>query len=122
VKREVRRYLTTKQQILVDLAVPEKGGKAHPLATWAYDIGIEAFLTDGEQSSNAARDGEEARTGTDQKAPKIAQNSQETKDNTTAPPTDANDIVDESGEQNNSDTGGSGFDGIGNTAQSGLNP
>ena len=115
-------YMTTTQQIQVDLAVPEKGGKAHPLATWAYDIGIEGFLTDGEQSSNAARDGEEARTGSDQSTPKVAENSQETKDNTTAPTADNNSDASDNGAQNNSETGGSGFDGLFNTGQSGNNP
>tara|TARA_R110000803_G_scaffold1756_2_gene5713 strand:+ start:6050 stop:7183 length:1134 start_codon:yes stop_codon:yes gene_type:complete len=62
-------YLTTTQQVGLDLAIPEKGEKIHPLASWAYTYGIDPL--DSEYGgAGGAQDGEESRNGTDQKASK----------------------------------------------------
>ena len=62
-------YMTTTQQIGVDLAVPDKGDKIHPLASWAYTYGIE-FNTSIDKAASNLKDGEEARQGKDKKADK----------------------------------------------------
>lgn len=54
-------YLTTTQEIPFALAVPDKGNREHPLASWAYVYGVsapnlldsETHMYDGEQNNNA---------------------------------------------------------------------
>jgi hypothetical protein len=66
-------YLTTTQQVGLDLAIPEKGEKIHPLASWAYTYGIDPL--DSEYGgAGGAQDGEESRNGTDQRASKDVNN------------------------------------------------
>lgn len=77
-------YLTTSQQVKFKLAVPEKGELAHPLATWAYSIGITSFDTDIEKTASGAKDGETARTGENKIAPKEASEPSNVKELTTA--------------------------------------
>jgi hypothetical protein len=63
-------YLTTTQQVGLDLAVPDKGDKIHPLASWAYTYGIEPINAAYENTSAAVKDGEDSRSGDDKKADK----------------------------------------------------
>jgi hypothetical protein len=89
-------YLTTTQQIQVELALPEKGTKAHPLATWAYEIGITGFVTDASKTTSDTQDGENTRTGDNQTAPKQGDKSVQVNDITTEPAsTDTTIIPDE---------------------------
>ena len=52
-------YLTTTQEITMKLAIPDKGDREHPLASWAYTYGItapsvlpsETHMFDGEQNA-----------------------------------------------------------------------
>ena len=81
-------YMTSKQQINLDLAVPPKGEKAHPLASWAYSIGEFGITTDIEKTANKVEDGEAARTGDDQTAPKEGAKADEVIDNSTEDNTD----------------------------------
>ena len=62
-------YMTTTQQVGLELAVPEKGDKVHPLASWAYTYGIE-FNTSIDNITKNVKDGEESRQGVDKKADK----------------------------------------------------
>ena len=118
-------YLTTTQQIQVELALPEKGSKAHPLATWAYDIGITGFESDASKKASGAKDGESARTGDNQTAPKQGDKGSQVKDLTTAPastdnsqiPDDDQDSI-EQAQGYNPVTGQSGFN---QTAEGGGN-
>lgn len=82
-------YLTTSQQVKFKLAIPEKGDLAHPLATWAYSIGITSFDTDIEKTASNVKDGEAARAGENKTAPKEVSEPANAKEITTAeqPPT-----------------------------------
>jgi len=80
-------YLTTTQQIPVQLSIPDKGTKTHSLASWAYVNGIEVGLgVDAVNTAGRARDGESARSGDNQTAPKEASSSDNFKEETTADP------------------------------------
>ena len=70
-------YMTSTQQIYLDLALPEKGDKAHPLASWAYSIGGLGSQSDAQIAANNVQDGETARTGTDKTAPKEGSKSED---------------------------------------------
>ena len=63
-------YLTTTQQVGLDLAIPDKGDKIHPLASWAYTYGIEPMDVAYENTSAGVKDGEDSRSGNDKKADK----------------------------------------------------
>jgi len=78
-------YLVSTQQIPLNLAVPDKGKKAHPLASWANTYGIEVY-TDGKKMSENAQDGEDARSGENKTAPKEANTGADLKDESTAQP------------------------------------
>lgn len=75
-------YLVSTQQIPLELAVPDKGKKAHPLASWANTYGIEVS-TDVKKTANKAKDGEDSRSGENKTAPKEANVAEELKDETT---------------------------------------
>ena len=79
-------YMTTTQQIPVKLAIPDKGKKAHPLASWAYSIGIEFAEPDIEKTAGKAKDGEKARSGPDKTSPKEAGSSTDFKPEDSTPP------------------------------------
>ncbi len=87
-------YLTTSQQVKFQLAVPEKGDLAHPLATWAYSIGISSFDTDIEKTAAGAQDGETARAGENKTAPKEASEPSTVKELTTAEQTPTSGVPD----------------------------
>mgnify|MGYP003627546721 FL=1 len=71
-------YLTSTQQIPLELAIPDKGKKAHPLASWANTYGIEV-ATDIKKAANKAKDGEAARSGANKTAPKEENKSEDVK-------------------------------------------
>jgi hypothetical protein len=62
-------YMTTTQEVPMKLAVPDKGQREHPLASWAYTYGISSpnILP----SETHMFDGEAARDGADKKSEKI---------------------------------------------------
>ena len=62
-------YMTTTQEVPMKLAVPDKGQREHPLASWAYTYGISSpnILP----SETHMFDGEAAREGADKKSEKI---------------------------------------------------
>jgi hypothetical protein len=74
--------ITSTQQLPIDLAVPDKGKKAHPLASWANTYGIEV-KTDAKKTANKAKDGEGARSGENKTAPKEANTGEDLKDENT---------------------------------------
>lgn len=77
-------YLTTSQQVKFKLAIPETSGKfgnlPHPLATWAYSIGVTTLATDIEKTASSVDDGETARASEQKKAPKEAVETADTKE------------------------------------------
>ena len=53
-------YMTSTQEVPIELAVPEKGDLAHPLASWAHSYNIEPFDTGaGTASKKGKKGGEE---------------------------------------------------------------
>lgn len=65
-------YLTTTQEIGLKLAVPDKGSREHPLASWAYSYGVSA--PEVLESETHMFDGEQARNADDKKTPKQTNN------------------------------------------------
>jgi|TARA_R110001592_G_scaffold353551_1_gene652498 hypothetical protein len=74
--------ITSTQQLPLDLAIPDKGKKAHPLASWANTYGIEV-KTDAKKTANKAKDGEASRSGENKTAPKEANTGEDLKDENT---------------------------------------
>ena len=85
-------YVTSTQQIPLELAVPDKGKKAHPLASWANTYGIEV-KTDIGKAANKAKDGESARSGENKTAPKEANIGDDLKDESTAEPAAPEEVI-----------------------------
>jgi hypothetical protein len=117
-------YLVSTQQIPLELALPDKGNKAHPLASWANTYGIEV-LTDVKKTAGKAKDGEAARSGANKTAPKEGNKAEDVKVNeeppsTTASPTDTpqdeTPIVDNEA----NDPGSGGYNGFYTQGQTGL--
>lgn len=65
-------YLTTTQEIGLKLAVPDKGQREHPLASWAYSYGVSA--PNVLESETHMFDGEQARSGDNKKSDKSTTN------------------------------------------------
>ena len=89
-------YMTTTQVIPAELALPTKGNKAHPLASWANSYGIQV-KTDLGKTANKAKDGEDARSGDNKTAPKEASKKEKFTNPTNQPGPDetgTNDIPD----------------------------
>lgn len=61
-------YMTTTQEVPMKLAVPDKGQREHPLASWAYSYGISS--PEILPSETHMHDGEAAREGPDKKSEK----------------------------------------------------
>ena len=81
-------YMTSTQQIIFDLALPPKGDKAHPLASWAYSIGVTAVETDIVLEVNKVQDGEAAREGEDKTVAKEGGVDAEVSDSSTSETTE----------------------------------
>lgn len=62
-------YLTSTQQVPIKLAIPDKGTREHPLASWAYTYGISSPQT--LPSETQMYDGESARGAGDKKSDKL---------------------------------------------------
>lgn len=73
-------YLTTTQEVPLKLAIPEKGNREHPLASWAYVYGISA--PEVLPSETHMFDGEQAQSGDTKKSVK-----QDATDGSTTPGT-----------------------------------
>lgn len=64
-------YLTSTQEIPLKLAVPDKGNREHPLASWAYTYGISSPQV--LPSETNMYDGEQNKTKGDKKSDKVNQ-------------------------------------------------
>ena len=117
-------YLTTTQQVKFKLAVPEIGEGdaklAHPLATWAWDLGVVAGETDIENTAGGPSDGETAQSTTKKKSPKEATKTDEIKESdTSSDDNNNNDIPDSISDEQNNAGSPAGYNPV--TGQSGVN-
>ena len=117
-------YITSTQQLPVDLALPEAGDKIHPLASWGNTYGV-SQSTDVKKTANKAKDGEDARSGGNKTAPKEGNKGEDVKVNEEPPSTEASptdtpqdETPIQDGEAN--DPGSGGYNGFYTQGQTGL--